>query len=66
MPILNVIILIAILSVALYFFNTLVPGDSKLKQVVTVLVYLVVGILVLQVLLGLIGIDLGIHRLTIN
>lgn len=59
MTLLSLIVLLVVAGVVLYLVNALVPMDPKIKQILSVLVCTVLGILVLVWLLGFLGINLN-------
>lgn len=50
MPLVNLLLVIAVIGVVLYLFNKLVVMDDKFKQVINVIAYLILFIVVIETL----------------
>ena len=60
MPLINLIIILIGVGVLLWLVNTYIPMDSKIKQILNVVVVIVVVVWLLQVF-GVLGDIKGIH-----
>ncbi|MDO8837409.1 MAG: Thivi_2564 family membrane protein [Parvibaculum sp.] len=61
MPLLNLIIILVVVGLLLWLVNNYIPMDSKIKQILNVVVVIVVVLWLLQVfgILGGLGIRVG-------
>jgi len=61
MSVVTLIIYLAVIGVVLYLVNKFIPMDGKFKQLINVIAIIVAVILVIFWILGIAGVETGIH-----